>query len=422
MGTWAIAAPLQSPHSLTISSIQGHIGCPTWQRVSKNTSDPTLSDTAAKNIDFYSDLFNKGPLQGTLDNDTANFFNAYDIYNLVNYEFTHNETVFANLSDSDATLSRLAENAYTMERAMSDPGSSTANDTDSIALTIAGRTLARSVAEQMNFNANRTEKYSREMTLMFGSFQPLMALFSVAGLLTRDNVLSAPLGNVTAPGAAIVFELVGEDPDDSSKFPKPEDLSVRFVYRPTTDEDAAFQVFSLFGSGFDGRSIPYQSFLEKMTSIGRTATEWCQVCKPGSTTIWCQDVPSSGDDNGKKSKDGGGHSGMKPAVAGVIGAVIMGALVGLAALALCGLGGFRFQRRGRAAKGRPGDQDVYYGNGGKPQERGGSWEMGGGGQNSQAGAGDYGQDLHVQQQKNPFEYDTGSDVGGHTPVRTREGF
>ncbi len=302
-----------------------------------------------------------------------------------------------------------------MERARSDPGTSTANDTASVALTVAGRTLANLVAELMDFNANRTAGRAQPMTLLFGSFQPLMAFFSVAGLLSRDNVLSTPMGNVTAPGAAIVFELVGQDPKDATAFPKPEDLNVRFVYRPTADESDTFQVFSLFNSGNGGRTIPYLAFRDKMTSIGRDAADWCTICKPGTASQWCQALSSSG------SGSNGGRTQMNPAVAGVIGALVMGALIALAVLALCGLGGFRLQRRHgdgagvRGAEKKSGDQDVHYGSAGDAQERIGSWEMRGqpGGQS---------QHSRVEQQRNPFDDDAGSDVGGAAPVRTRDGF
>ncbi|KAM3553293.1 hypothetical protein MY1884_006755 [Beauveria asiatica] len=393
--------------------IQGHVGCPTWQHASTAnlTTNPTLKDAAQKSADFYTKLFSSGPLQGALAADDANLFNAYDIYNLVRYEYMHNATVRANLADADATLARLAADAFTMERAKSDPGSSTANDTASVALTISGRTLAHLVADQLNLDANRTAGRVQRLTLLFGSFQPLMALFSVAGLLTRDNVLSTPIGNVTAPGAAIVFELIGKNAKGAAGFPKPEDLSVRFVFRPTADESDAFQVFSLFGSGNDGHSIPYLAFREKMASIGREAADWCRVCKPsGSASAWCQEGSAGGADNGGAR--------MSPAVAGVLGAVIMGVLVALAVLALCGLGGFRLRHRSRDGAGsrgaekRGGDPDVTYGSGGVAQERIGSWEM----------KGQPKSESRVQQQRSSFDEDAGSDVENATPVRTREVF
>ncbi|KAM3432341.1 hypothetical protein NHJ13734_006922 [Beauveria thailandica] len=393
--------------------IQGHVGCPTWQHASTAnlTTNPTLKDAAQKSADFYTKLFSSGPLQGALAADDANLFNAYDIYNLVRYEYMHNATVRANLANADATLVRLAADAFTMERAKSDPGSSTANDTASVALTIAGRTLAHLVADQLNLDANRTAGRVQRLTVLFGSFQPLMALFSVAGLLTRDNVLSTPIGNVTAPGAAIVFELIGQNAKGAAGFPKLEDLSVRFVFRPTADESDAFQVFSLFGSGNGGRSIPYLAFREKMASIGREAADWCRICKPsGSASAWCQEGSAGGADNGGAR--------MSPAVAGVLGAVIMGALVALAVLALCGLGGFRLRHRSRDGAGsrgaekRGGDPDVTYGSGGVAQERIGSWEM----------KGQPKSESRVQQQRSSFDEDAGSDVENATPVRTREVF
>lgn len=355
----------------------------------------------------------------------ANFFNAYDIYNLVQYEYTRNATVSASLRNvANATLARLAGDAFTMERAKSDPGSSTANDTASIALSIAGRTLAAQVAQQMAYNANSSTTagdQSRQLTLLFGSFQPLMAFFSIAGLLSRDNVLSTPLGNVTAPGAAIVFELIGQDARDASKFPKPTDLSVRFLYRATADATDAFQVYSLFGSGVDGRSIPYLAFMDKMNARGKDAADWCQVCKPGAAAVWCQNVLSSG----SKGQNNGGGSHMKPAVAGVIGALIMGAIIAIGSLALCGLGGFRLQRRagrgshGRGAEKKPDDQDVQYGSGGHAHERIGSWELRD--NQNKTGSEVHRQDLQAHPQQNPFDDDSASDIGA-VPVKVRDTF
>lgn len=401
----------------TICSIQGHVSCPAWQAAATTnlTTNPTLKDAAQKSADFYNKLFSTGVLQGVIDADDANFFNAYDIYNLVNYEYMHNATVFANLTDADSTRARLAKDAFTMERAKSDPGSSNANDTASVTLTIAGRTFAREVATQMTYNSNKTSDEARRVTLMFGSFEPMMAFFSIAGLLSRENVMSTAMGNVIAPGAALVFELIGQDPEDSSRFPEPEDQNVRLLYRPTADEKDTFQEFSLFGSGNDGGSIPYVAFRDKMNEIGRDAVDWCQICKPGSAAAWCQDVPDSGN---KESKYGQDHSGMSPAVAGIIGAVIMGALITLIGLAVCALGGFRFRGRSEGdigAEKKTGDQDVQYGNGGDAHARVGSWEM------RDGRPGSHERHLHIQP-SNQFDDESEADIGGAAPVRAREAF
>ncbi|XWX00557.1 hypothetical protein V2A60_008577 [Cordyceps javanica] len=399
--------------------LQGHVGCPTWQNAATTnlTTNPALKAAAQDSADFYAKLFSSGPLKGALPADEANFFNAYDIYNLVRWTSLHNASAFAGQLDINATLTRLAADAFTMARAKSDPGSSSANDTAGVTLTVAGRTLAKLITDELSRVANQTtgSTYGR-MTLLFGSFQPLMALFSIAGLLTRDNVMSTRIGNVTAPGAAIVFELVGQDPTNANSLPKHEDLSVRFVYRPTADESDTFQVFSLFGSGNGGQTIPYLAFRDKMYTVGRDAADWCQICKPGAENKWCQGVLSSAG----AGAGAFGRSQMSPALAGVIGALIMGALIAMAIFALCGLGGLRLRRRdgdsdANGAEKRDPDHDVRYGSGGDPQERVGSWEMRGQPQ---------GQTRHggVQQQRNPFDDDAGSDVDGAVPVKAREGF
>ncbi|OAA52879.1 hypothetical protein ISF_09262 [Cordyceps fumosorosea ARSEF 2679] len=393
--------------------IQGHLSCPNWQAASTTnlTTNPTLRAAAQQSASFYTQLLSSAPLRGLLPTDDANLFNAYDIHNLVRYERAHNKTVFDALPNAEATLARLAADAFTVARAKTDPGSSTANDTASVTLTVAGRTLARLVADQLNQTAVAT---AVPLTLLFGSFQPLMSLFSVTGLLTRDNVLSTALGNVTAPGAAAVFELVSEN-SGGGTLPKPEDLSVRFVYRPTADANDTFQVFSLFGSGNGGRTIPYLAFRDKMAAIGRDAAAWCAICQPdAATATWCRSLDAA---------SSSGRSQISPAVAGVIGALVMGALVALVVFALCALGGFRLRRRGAAGGGgggaekRAGDRDVRYGSEGDAQERVGSWEMRGQPEGQGRAAA-----RAAEQQRNPFDDDAISDVDGAAPVRAREGF
>ena len=342
--------------------------------------------------------------------DTANFWNAYEIYQLVDYLYKHNGTVYNGLEDAEKTLDTLRDNAFTLQRAKTQGPSSNSNDTESIIKTFPGRTLADAVATRMGFFVRGNSQ--QKLTLLFGSYQPLMAFYSIAGLQTRDNLENTPLGNVTAPGAAIVFELIGENPDDPNVIPETDDLRVRFLYRASADKDEHFEVMSLFGSGFDGTSIPYTAFLREMNSRGRNSSDWCDICKPASDV----GPRCAVSDSAAHHK---GSSQMNPAVAGVIGAIIMGGLIGLAGLGLF-IGGYSVRRRNgeglKRAEKRAGDRDVQVGNAGDHQERIGSWEMRDG-HGAKAGGGD--STVQTDSRRNPFDDDAASDMGA-TPVKARE--
>ncbi len=401
------------PANTMFCSVAGELGCKSWDDAWKNlTSDKVLSDRASANKDFYQRLSSTAPLQGVLDPAAANFWNADYIYQLVNYMYTHNETVYKGLGDANKTLDTLREDSITLQRAKTQAPSSNSNDTQSIVRTLPGRTLAHTVAVQLDDFAVRGG-YGVKLTLMFGSYEPLMAFYSVAGLLTRDNV-DGPLGNITAPGAMIVFELIGENPNDAATRPDTDDLRVRFLYRPTADKDENFQVLSLFGSGFDGNSIPYTAFKREMMSRGRDAVDWCELCNPSNISTWCSPTSSSSHHTVKSQ--------MNPAVAGVIGAVVMGGLIALVGLGLFCIGGYGI-RRGRNGDGFKGpekkssDRDVHIGDAGDQQERIGSWEMRDG-QATKASAGDA--LTPAEHQRNPFDDDAASDIGA-APVKAREG-
>lgn len=395
-GDW-IEFPLQGyqyPQLQTLSSldsespsVQGTVGCDAWRT---ETNIPLkqrkeMQDRYDDNIDFYRDLFSSDPLQGTLDEDYPNFWNAYEIYEFVNYMYSHNQTVHDSLEDANATLAKLEENAFALQQAKNQEPEKGSDKMDEL-YTIAGRTLAMKVADQLQRNLDWDGKRDK-LSVLFGSQEPLLAFLSVAGLLTRSNTVSGSFNSLPQPGASLVFELIGE-PTDSDTPPDTNDLRIRFLYRASADEGEEFEGYSLFGSGYGGKSIPYTAFYREMTEAGVTSEEWCDVCSP-SNAPWCPDSSSSPKDNDDSDGSGDGiltsKSRLHPALAGLIGALIMGFLIGIVALGLFMLGGFRIARKSpeerRSSSGfkgrekREDDPDVAVGARGQQQERVGSWEM-----------------------------------------------
>lgn len=118
-------------------------------------------------------------------------------------------------------------------------------------------------------------------------------------------------------------------------------------------------------------------------------------------------------------------------VAGIIGAVIMGAIIALIGLGLFVIGGFRFSRSDpkerksslggfKGAEKMASDTDVRVGKGGAQQERVGSWELQDGGASPTTGqAGIVTEDFHRNERRNGDDED-GISVMGATPVNVRE--
>lgn len=403
-----VGQPQTWTRELTVSRIQGDVACSAWQTETGTnlTNTKAIQDSVRQSQDLYRKLFSSAPLQGTVPPTSATYLNAYEIYDLVSYLYTHNETVFKGLKDADSTLDTLRTNAFDLERAKTSHNSTTKDDPLNVLYSIAGRTLAYQVASKLNGTV-AANGASRRMTLMFGSFRPLLSFLSVGGLLTKENLSSGPFSRLPEPGAAMVFELISERySSNSGGFPSADDLKIRFSYRATANANETFATYPLFGSGFGGPSIPYTSFMQRMQDRGTSPVDWCGVCNPGATAPWC--ASSSGDKGGSCSPYG--SSGISPAVGGVIGAVIMAALIGLSSLALFALGGFRLQRPGtnersgtlggfQGAERMAQDPDVAVSKVGSREERIGSWELrdgGGGGEHQvpSANAGIVTRDFH----------------------------
>jgi hypothetical protein len=341
-------------------------------------------------MDFYQNLFSSGPLEGLVQLPFANFWNSYELYELVDYLYHHNETVHDELDNAEGTISTLEQYALILEEArnIADDNANDRSLSESI-FPIAGRTLAQRILTHLKRNIGWNSGRDK-LTVMFGSYEPLLAYFSLAGLLTGPNVRSGAFDRFPQPGAAFVFELISAIPEDgASQELDPDNLSIRFYYRANATDEAEFEEFSLFGTPEDS-SIPYTAFRRSMEEIGVATDDWCGVCQ-ATTSNWC---PASGSDNNDEGEGGGSifgsSSNMSPAVAGVIGAVIMLAITGFAAAALYALLGLRVRRVGKqersgtlggfkGAEKMPDDPDVAVNNQGSRHERTGSWELRGGG-------------------------------------------
>ena len=349
------------------------------------TNDDYLRTLWNSTYDFYQELFTSQPLAGTISLEAANFWNAYYIYDYVSYMYTHNETVHNNLRNANITLGRLEGYATEVERArhVNANGASNSDPLNTL-YTISGRTFAERVAQ--NFLTNVQWKANRDkLTLMFGSYEPMVSFMSISGLLTPQAITAGPFHSLPQPGAAMVFELYGEDSTNPDLQPSEDKLKVRFYYRASADVNEKFEIYPLFNATDDDPSMSFINFIQSMQFVGKSAYEWCDICG-ASTAPWCVAAYSAVNGNGK-------GNGIDPAIAGIIGAVITLAVIFIIVGALIGLCGFRLSRSPRSKdddkieavmstsggfKGpekKEGDQDVKVNRAGIHHERVGSWEL-----------------------------------------------
>jgi hypothetical protein len=311
----------------------------------------------------------------------VSYWNAHEIYEYVNYMNTHNKTVNAGLGLANNTIDELRANAFELERAKN--GDSLRNNPkfayNNIS-SIAGQTLAKQIASSLSA---ATQGTGSKLTLMFGSFEPMLAFFSLMGLYSTENLLSGPFSTLPNPGSAMIFELIGQDSGDVSAMPSPQEFMLRFTYRANTDVGEPFSAYPLFPSDSNSQIIPYTSFLGQLQRYAKDSLQWCRACR-AIFAPWCNTSASaSPSDPPSECKE----PSVSAPIAGVIGAMVTLAVAGLAALALYMFGVCTFGRRLKSnlRSGSPGgfkgagkkasDVDITVTKRGMEHERIGSWEL-----------------------------------------------
>lgn len=330
-----------------------------------------MQGSTDRNRLFYQNLTATAPLQGLV---RGGYLDAYAVYEAVAFHFRHNASVYRGLAGADDTLAILRANAYDVEKGKAGVGRRPDGSAADALYAVAGRTLAFRVVAALDAAA-RAAGAGRKLVVMFGALRPLLAFLSVAGLLTRDNLADGPLAALPGHGAALVFELVSRP--GAAAMPAPEDLAVRFYYRPAADADAAFGAHALFGDA--APATPLASFVERARARAASPADWCRVCQPSSPPPFCAAAAAA---------DRAAATGTSAAVGGVIGGAATLAVLGLALLALVALGAVRLAPvrrapapRAAAAAGfkgadrKPADADVSVSKAGAREERVGSWEL-----------------------------------------------
>jgi hypothetical protein len=176
----------------------------------------------------------------------------------------------------------------------------------------------------------------------------MMALFSLMNLQgINENFM-----NIPPYASAFAFELFSYENDAGlGSYPDSDELWVRFLYINGSLSDdnpnPSIQAYPIFSRGPSETDIKWNDFYSLMTDIGlENVGDWCQVCN--SDSIFCPAFTNnSGSNNFGVSS---GHSGMSPAVAGVIGAIVTLGVTGLLFAALMVFAGLRLHRNNKSKK------------------------------------------------------------------------
>lgn len=392
-----------------------------------------------RSLAFYRDLWGKifsdaFPLNAT------HFYNAYDLYEYASYKYNHDNKTRAEITETD--LARLEVFASTQQRYLNGNPQVPGLAPGDTLRTIAGRMLAAKVLAQLRLNMQSSGS-SKKLNLMFGSFEPFVAFFAVSRL--ANGASADDFEPLPSPGAAMVFELFSTDASSSS-YPSTDDLWVRFLYRDNSLAGAPFVEYSLFGYGNSQSRIKFSDFATAMEAVSvASVAQWCNVCD--SLSLFCAALAenSSGGTAPPTQAAKQRRRGVSPAVAGVIGALVTTAVLGLAAAAAALAGAVRIYRADRGpqrgatlgggfkgAEKRASDADVAHARGGARHERTGSWELRAGSTGAGAGAGESvatttpaGAVVGAPERAASSRAARGDDdddvsVMGHTPVTPRE--
>jgi hypothetical protein len=382
-----------SPLDLNSIWIMGATNCPAYSASrTEYFSSAFYNNLLDTNREFYQRL-QPTLLNGIFANSSVNYLNAYLIFDYLNYGSIHNSSFVDDLSFEDWTRAKILADNWVW----ATYGNTTASgitEGDRIRA-IAGRTIANRIVQALYDNINTAGSFAK-MTLLFGGFEPLVSFAALAGLASEQNPQFLGIPDY---GSSMVFELFSLTENDTASYPSTTDLNVRFFFQNGTDDSSELIAYPLFGNGPSGISMTLTDFVAGMQNIMiLSAGDWCETC--ASYSIFCPafERDAGNDGNGSGSARNRSRSGLSPAVAGVIGAVVTLAVVGLSIAAAMLFGGARLYRqrtkRRSELNGFKGgeklasDQDLTLPKGGagasvaatgtanRAHERVGSWELG----------------------------------------------
>ncbi|KAK6350552.1 hypothetical protein TWF718_003742 [Orbilia javanica] len=288
------------------------------------------------------------------------FYYAYTLYDYVNQNRAAGNATLLEMTDED--FDRLHVYANHLQFNMyGNTTTSVATNWANADLTenlrdVGGRLMAGKIARTFRDQLSSPGGWWNKVNFVLGGYDIMLSFFAIANLPSR----SPDFFGLPDLGSSMVFELYTDDQtiNIDNKIDT-DSIRVAFGFRNGTTVDDTLTYWPLFDEDGDVVSMSYSKFLEKMDQVSvKSVGQWCSVCS--AKLDFCQEsgstnTPSGSNGNGENNEQSPSQShGMAPAVAGVIGAVIMLAIVGIvAALAffVFGVGVRRDRRRSSVLSG-----------------------------------------------------------------------
>ena len=282
------------------------------------------------------------------------FNNSYGVYDYMSYSYNHNQTIhdFFNNGTLAGELSQLRAYADILEWGSYGSGES-APSTPPLS-TIAGQTLALAVLLRLA-EAIQTSGTQGRLSLLFGEYPAMLSFFGLADLPSvSQNFYSMP-----DFASSMMFELFSPN---SSSISDTDSLRVRFLFANGTDTidspmPSNFTTYPLFNSG--AQDMSWNDFGNAMSAIAISDPgAWCDVCDSWDDVPFCMAWNSTAWDaaNGNtqaSASKSGFSNGLSPTLAGVIGAVVTLAALGLFLIFAVGCCGMRIMQA-KTSKAQPG--------------------------------------------------------------------
>lgn len=292
---------------------------------------------------------------GVFQQEDMSYLNSYQIYDYAAQNQKSNKTL-QGITDQQLEELRYYASVYSYNWYANDSTAlSTTWQTDPNVAnnmkSIGGRTYAQKALNSLN-EAMASGGNQNKFSVVVSSYDIMMSFFAISNLTAKSSNFST-LPNL---GASMVFELYTTDVSvDSDGSVDSNSLYVVFGFRNSTDDVITY--WPLFDED-ETYELTWTDFQNKMGAAGvYQPSDWCSLCQIDSN--FCDVVegynnpssPSStasADNSSSKSKQ------MSPAVAGVIGAIIMLAITGIAAgiaFLVFGVGIYRDRRRSSVISG-----------------------------------------------------------------------
>lgn len=266
--------------------------------------------------------------------DVLNYGNAWSLWEYAAFEYTHNASIYNSQDFSVSDLAELFSYASAQQWTYNTP------DATGMLKAMAGRTFSSYVLQQFSHQI-ASGGSAEKLTLMFGSFEPMLAFFALSDLATGPS--SGRFTSLPLYGSTMTFELYSNEVtpsgNDTFAFPDISSLWVRFLFRNGTDASEPLTEFSLFGRGNSEDDMQWSDFLQDMSLFSLDSiTDWCNEC--ASDNLFCSALTAEQTNSTSSSPSSSHNKGLSAAVAGVIGAIVTIALALLIA-GILALVGFR---------------------------------------------------------------------------------